>query len=377
MPEKEYNYFTKDITITYSDGTKKRHKVRGKTKKELNQKIDDLKIRAATGELRPNSDMLLSTWAKIWLETYKKPSVSAAQYKKYLIVEKNYLPIIGNISLDKLTPLDIQNFINGFENKSKDYISFGANFIKSCLKKADENRLINSASLMNFSKPKGTFKGRRPLTAEERQAFIKVMDKHTYGLMFGIILACGLRPQEVRALQKPDINMDTGEISITRAIKSDSVVGLPKSDAGTRITIMPQWYFIKFKNYIKTVKGNYVFGGEKFITKQHFKRSWQSFLRLMDIELGATLYRNKIAESKLIDNLTPYFLRHTYCTDLARAGVPLKTAQYLMGHSTPTLTARVYQHYQEDTKFAAITALNQFQIAQINDKKCDKNFTNT
>jgi site-specific recombinase XerD len=37
-------------------------------------------------------------------------------------------------------------------------------------------------------------------------------------------------------------------------------------------------------------------------------------------------------------------LRHTFCSELGRAGVGLTQAQALMGHSTPVLTANLYTH---------------------------------
>ena len=44
----------------------------------------------------------------------------------------------------------------------------------------------------------------------------------------------------------------------------------------------------------------------------------------------------------------PYCLCHTYCTDLQAKGVPLKTASYLMGHSSIQVTADIYTHITED-----------------------------
>ncbi len=53
----------------------------------------------------------------------------------------------------------------------------------------------------------------------------------------------------------------------------------------------------------------------------------------MDRENGAEIYRNKIVRSVVAEDLTAYCLRHTYCTDLEAAGVPITVAAYLMGHN--------------------------------------------
>ncbi len=59
-------------------------------------------------------------------------------------------------------------------------------------------------------------------------------------------------------------------------------------------------------------------------------------------------YRNRLilhGESpELLRSLVAYDLRHTYCTDLQKAGVDLKTASYLMGHADIQTTANIYSH---------------------------------
>ncbi len=40
--------------------------------------------------------------------------------------------------------------------------------------------------------------------------------------------------------------------------------------------------------------------------------------------------------------------RHTYCTDLQKKGIDIRTAQKLMGHSSILITAEIYTHV--DTK---------------------------
>jgi hypothetical protein len=46
----------------------------------------------------------------------------------------------------------------------------------------------------------------------------------------------------------------------------------------------------------------------------------------------------------LIGHVTPHALRRTFASILAEVGVPPRRAMYLLGHTDPTLTMRVYQH---------------------------------
>jgi hypothetical protein len=45
----------------------------------------------------------------------------------------------------------------------------------------------------------------------------------------------------------------------------------------------------------------------------------------------------------LIDHMTPHTLRRTFASILAEVGVAPRRAMYLLGHTDPTLTMRVYQ----------------------------------
>ena len=46
-----------------------------------------------------------------------------------------------------------------------------------------------------------------------------------------------------------------------------------------------------------------------------------------------------------LPEITPHVCRHTYCTNMARAGMNPKSLQYLMGHSEVATTMDVYMHF--------------------------------
>ena len=51
---------------------------------------------------------------------------------------------------------------------------------------------------------------------------------------------------------------------------------------------------------------------------------------------------NKSHTDKLV--VTPHVLRHTFCTEMAQAGMPVKELQYLMGHADANTTMNTYTH---------------------------------
>ncbi len=70
----------------------------------------------------------------------------------------------------------------------------------------------------------------------------------------------------------------------------------------------------------------------------------------MSLSMGCQTYRNKLLPPfPLAEDFTPYCLRHTYCTDLKKAGVPLGIAKDYMGHADISTTANIYSHCDNDT----------------------------
>ena len=58
---------------------------------------------------------------------------------------------------------------------------------------------------------------------------------------------------------------------------------------------------------------------------------------------------NKYHEEALPKVMTPHTLRHTFCTNMANAGMNPKALQYIMGHSNITMTLNYYAHATFDS----------------------------
>ncbi len=80
-----------------------------------------------------------------------------------------------------------------------------------------------------------------------------------------------------------------------------------------------------------------------------------------DLETAGILTRDANGELATLDEYGLSYdfhgLRHTFATLLNKARVPLATAQRLMRHSDPKLTAKIYTHVMVDAKAEAIDML--------------------
>ena len=352
MPDK---YKRASIYITLPDGTKKQLIFTGKTQKEADAKKAKAKAEYEPGLLVVNANTTLAKWTDEWFETYRRPKMSKENAKQILSMMKRvYVDKIGGMKISSIRLVHVQRCINDLGGSSKSLIDKAYGNIRNLFSKALANGLINSDPTVELEKP--TMRqspGRRALTPEERAIFLEVMPQHKYGVFFGIMYACGLRPQEARALTVFSVDKDVMNITVNSAIdKADKAVKMPKTNAGCRIIPIPDWY----RPYLSAVhrealskRQTYLFQRKngQYLDKQTYLRAWHSFLNRMDIAAGAQTYRNKIIVHVIDRNLDPYHLRHTYATELAEKEVPIRTAQYLLGHKNISVTAQIYTHVTE------------------------------
>lgn len=76
--------------------------------------------------------------------------------------------------------------------------------------------------------------------------------------------------------------------------------------------------------------------------------------------MGAQVYRNQIIVHVVVYDLDPYCVRHTFCTDLQTAGVPINVAKEFMEHSDIALTSKTYTHHSEESFINAAKSINRF-----------------
>ena len=76
--------------------------------------------------------------------------------------------------------------------------------------------------------------------------------------------------------------------------------------------------------------------------------------------MGAKVRDGQILQHAIAPDLTPYCLRHTFCTNMANAGMDIKALQYVMGHSDASITLNVYAHASYDHAAEQMTRLVDF-----------------
>ena len=212
---------------------------------------------------------------------------------------------IGHMKLRDVKNVHLQKILNEQAGMSASHVKKLRMVMQEMFKRARQSRLIvyDPAELLELPSVKQGV--RRSITEAERTAILEVAEYHQAGLWVLTLLYTGMRPGETAALTWADVDFKNNEIHVHVAKESGSAA----------------------------IKGTKTAAG------------------------GAEVYRNKIIKSVVSPDLTSYCLRHTFCTDLQRAGVALNVAKELMGHSDVSVTANIYTHKDNDVLHAGIALL--------------------
>lgn len=322
----------------------KKYEVYANTQPELYSKLERKKIELEQGHITVGGNMKLSSWYEIYVTTYKVNCKEITLMNWKYKIEKQFISRLGQLPLKSIKPLHCQKILNELDGYSMDYIRKINQGMNAIFEKAVENKLILENPAKYLTLPRGTKTTRRSITDEERAYILEAIDLEFRYKFFEVMLFCGLRPSEVAELKGKDIKDGMLIVRGTKTKNATRKVPIP-IQLSSSLNSQPEEYI--FKNKV----------GKKY-DEVGRARLWKSFKRQLNILAGCKVYRNElIPPFPIADDLVPYCLRHTYCTDLARAGVDIRTAQKLMGHASITTTANIYTHVDDEDLRKAGVAL--------------------
>lgn len=340
----------------------KQYEAYGKTELEAMTKLADKLAAVKRGEAAIGGTMTVDAWFNQWLATYKKPKgltlkslgMYQEKYSKYI------KPRIGRLKLKDVKDIHLQRIMNEQEGMSSSHAQKVRIVMQEMFKRARQSRLIPYDPSELLELPETTKGSHRSLTDEERTAVLAVAKTARAGLWILTMLYTGMRPGETAALTWADVDFDHNEIHVHAAKESGSgKIKSPKTAAGVRdIPIHAQLRPLLLAARGKPFSPVFPTGSGGRQNENSLRRLWTGFRRELDIYMGAEVYRNQIIQSVVAEDLTPYCLRHTFCSDLQRAGVPLNVAKELMGHSDISVTANIYTHRDTGLLHASIALLD-------------------
>lgn len=299
----------------------KRKAFRGKTDKEVYEKIKNYKADTGVKKTVPFSEVARAWWNEI------EPTLAANTHKGYSPAYDRAVEQLGSEDVSTITAKEIETYINQFaKTHAKKTVITQRQIIRQIMNKAQREGYIEYNPADAVLLPKNLPQKKRHAPAPEQIEKIKANVNDEFGLFAFLIYYTGCRRGEAEGLMYEDIDRKKMRISIRRSVYNVSTkpeIKEPKTVAGIRsVPLLPA-----LAAALPDKKHGFIFS---INNGQSPAPDW-----VIDHAYKAYQKRTGVTVS-------PHEIRHGYATALHEAGVDYKTAQQLLGHAQLSTTMDIY-----------------------------------
>ena len=329
-------------------------------KEDLEKQYIEAKHMSYNGLNIDDSKITLKQWAEKWYDV----NISQKEYNTRRsirnLLDNHIYPELGHIKLRNLKVINIKELQ---KNMLKQGLTSTCNrtitTIKRILNDAVENDIIQKNIASNIKSIKYVKQKKKPLTVYEDKLLLKVAKKHKYGLFFKMLRYTGIRTEEIVPLTINDIDLNKKILIIHNAVYFKNGKPYLKTTKNKKDRVIPiaDILYEDLKKHTEKCKKNnqnLLFvkqSDEEMLTSATLRWMLKSFLHALNKELEKE-QKEKDSNFKLTEENEMYFtnhiLRHSFCTMLYYAGVKIKEAQELMGHSSADMVYNIYTHLDKE-----------------------------
>ena len=336
-----------------------------RTKSECLQKLKALR-EACQPPARPKaivSNMPFGDWLDHWYQTYSMPALRPSTQQEYeLRIYRHIIPALGEIPLNQLTEADLQQFYCQLKNQGRlnrtelygpglsDRSVRGCHITcRAALARAVEEGLLPVNPASSCKLPGEGKREVRVLTREEMQRLlIQAKADGCYELLL-LELSAGLRRGELLALQWDDLDLETGELRVSRQVsrvRGKLTVSRPKTDAALRTIVLSPAVTEQLRRYQECATSRWIFPSPKKADSPRDPAAVRKLLR-------------RVLERAGCPKIRFHDLRHTFVTTALEYGMDVKTLSAVVGHRSSSTTLNVYTHVTESMERQAAVKIDQ------------------
>lgn len=221
-----------------------------------------------------------------------------------------------------------------------------------------------------------TSQRRIAMTPEQASTFMNFIaeDKHysKYYDEYIILLETGMRVSELVGLTFSDVDFDTRRIRVNHQLQrtrlkdtghSEYYIEETKTENGVRYIPMSDKVYDSLKRIIsnrKKLKKEWIIDGYTGFLLMD-KNDKPKVAMHVEHQMKHALDKyNRLHPDNPLPKITPHVFRHTFCTDMANAGMEPKSLEYVMGHGDISTTMNVYTHARYDNVEASMGKILKF-----------------
>ncbi len=339
-------------------GNPKRVRVYGRTRQEVEQKLQELLTKKHLGKPLTTSRQRLDAYLSEWLETTIKPKRAPSTYRYYEQMVRLYInPVIGHLPLGNLNAQHVDRLLVHWSQPrvegtatvpalKSNSVNGIRTTLRSALATAWKYKLIDENPVARVDRIKSDQKEVEYLTGDEVGRLIEVSQDHYLGSMIAFALFTGVRIGEALGLSWDDVDFLDGIIRIRQQLqRHDGQFMLlpPKSSSGRRTLSMSA----ESRELLQSQRANQALWASA--TSEPFNPMGLVFTgtdgRPIYAKTVDKVLKQLADKAEIKKSISFHKLRHTLATHMAASGkVSLSTLKDQLGHSQISLTVNTYGH---------------------------------
>jgi integrase len=357
------------LSLGWNGGKRIRRSYFGATQAEVVEKLNQARHERHIGRPIAANRQTVGDYLTGWLVDIK-PTMKARTHERFdELVHLHLLPELGKIRLEKLSPSQVQNLLGKkiAEGLSASTVVAIRNVLRNAINRALRWGLVarNAAALADA--PRIEHSPVRVLSVDEARRLIAAIQGERFEALYSVALALGLRKGEICALAWHNLELERGQLTVVNSLqrirdryiadgpKTHLEIGVTKTQKSRRTIPIPQYAIRALRSHrVRQMAARLAAGS-----------AWcDQGLVFTDPTGGpiepVLLHRDfqRVLKRAGLPRIKFHALRHSAASLMLAQGVPLKTIQEILGHSSIAVTSAIYAHLGDELKQAAADAMD-------------------
>jgi integrase len=339
---------------------------RAPTERAAREKLKHLLAEHQQGVDLTKKQLTVSEWCGIWLNEFAtnlKPNIA----EDYASVVRTHISgtFIGAVRLDKLTPAQVQAWVNALAKQRSAKTTRNAHArLHRALGVAVRLGYISRNPARGVELPPHRATEITPLDFGQAAALLDALADHRLYALYRLALNTGARQAELTGLTWACIDLKAKTLTIKQQLQRAGGawhLQTTKTKSGTRTLTLDDDLCALLRTHRATQAEERLLLGPNW--RDPFAQQGGGLV--FTTSTGGPLHMTSITtplkralKAAGLPAIRFHDLRHTAATLMLDGGVPLVTVSKVLGHSSPSVTASVYAHALDESKANAIANLS-------------------
>lgn len=338
------------------------------TKQQAQAKLAELLAALGSGSFVEPSKLTVAAFVRARIAQWQAiGDISPRTAQRYhQLAEHQIAPHIGGVLLQKLRPLDIEDWhgtlrtggrVRGTGGLATRTIRHAHRVLSKALRDAARNELVGRNVASGSSVPKLSEADEDVAIVHDVPLLIRQLAGWRYRAVALVALFTGMRLGEILALRWSRVDLDGKLIKVREALEQTKAHGLrfkrPKTKAGRRNITLPTMLVGVLREHRKAILEQALQLGRGKLADDALLFAGADGEPLSPNAVSAAWahFADRIGQPAV----TFHALRHTHASQLIDAHVDIVTISKRLGHAKPDTTLRIYAHLfrKDDGKAAA------------------------